>query len=63
MVRLRDGYFSKVVTTDNKEFFFVTADAGAIETKQDEEFLVRFSNKHSAYFIVPVTNSSGFSKF
>ncbi len=58
----QNGYFSKVVTTDNKEYFFVTADAGAIESKQDD-FLIRFSNNHQQYFIVPIKNSGGFKSF
>lgn len=55
------GNFSKVVTKDKEEFFYLTDS----ETDIDENptsYVVRHSAKHDADFIVP-KQSNGFNKF
>lgn len=55
------GNFSKVITKDKAEYFFLGEDAANIDTNPND-YIVRHSSKHGCHFIVPV-QSNGFNKF
>jgi hypothetical protein len=53
--------FAKV-TSSGKDYYFLESDLQKIATNP-EAYVVQFSSKHNANFIVPNNQSKGFSSF